>query len=94
MEYYLQVRIKEQTEHGEYNDCLYFPVDKVTDLEKWIIENEKQIKEQATARVNNWKSVVSNPPVYIEPTKVELEKLKAEKIKEADELDKLISQKV
>ena len=94
MELYLQVRIKEQTEHGEYNDCLYFPVDKVTDLEKWITENEKQIKEQATARVNNWKSVVSNPPVYVEPTKEELEKLKAERVKEVDELDKLITAKL
>lgn len=68
----VQVRFKEKTEVGEYNDALYF-----TQAE-YQAKSQIEIDALKQARVNNWVNAVKNPPVFVEPTKTELQAQKAE----------------
>lgn len=54
---FIQVRIKEQTEVGEYNDAIYFTQDEYNSPDiQTIIEQEKQ------RRIQNFVDSVKNPP--------------------------------
>lgn len=66
----VQVRFKEQTEVGEYNDALYFTQAEYQSKAQVEIDALKQ------GRINNWVNAVKNPPVYVEPTKAELQEQK------------------
>ena len=58
-----QVRFRVETEHGQYNDALYY-----TPAEYDLL-TQKDIDDAKQARVDNWIDVVTHPPVYVEPTK-------------------------
>lgn len=66
---FIQVRFKEQTVHGEYNDALYFTIDEYNLLDQSDIDIEKQ------KRIDKWVEVRSNPGILPELTKSELEKV-------------------
>ena len=68
----VQVRFKEQTEVGEYNDALYFTQAEYQAKSQGDIDSMKQV------RVTNWVNLVKNPLAYVEPTKSELQAQKAE----------------
>ena len=81
MLYRIQVRIKVQTDVGEFNDALYFSKEEYEALTQSEIEIMKQ------ARVDAWVNSVKNPPVYIEPT---LEELKNLRIQYNEEVDRVM----
>ena len=66
----VQVRFKEQTEVGEYNDALYF-----TQTE-YQAKSQVEIDALKQARVSSWVNVVKNPPIPVEPTKAQLQEQK------------------
>ena len=68
----VQVRFKEQTEVGEYNDALYFTQAEYQAKSQGDIDAMKQV------RVTNLVNLVKNPLAYVEPTKSELQAQKAE----------------
>ena len=70
----IQVRFKEKTEHGEFNDALYYTESEYASVTQKDIDKEKK------KRVDAWVDIVKNPPPYIEPTDEEL-------IKMADDLE-------
>jgi len=83
---FVQVRFKNKTEAGiEFNDALYFPIEKWEEIKKEDIEI---LKEE---RFNNWKQAVENPPVPVEPTK---EQLEAEKLQIEEYITNLEAKKV
>ena len=65
---FIQVRIKEETTEGQFNDSLYFTPSQFSVLS----EADLQIRKQE--RVNNWVNLVkaSKNVIPIEPTKEEL----------------------
>ena len=65
-EIFIQVRFKEQTEVGEFNDCLYF-----SEVEYPAI-SQKFIDQEVASRVANWVDSIKNPPPSPQPTKAEL----------------------
>lgn len=83
----IQIRIKEKTEVGEFNDAIYYTAT------EWSQVKEKDIETEKQRRINNWINAVKNPPEYIEPTKEELEKYKAELEAQEQELDSKIAEK-
>jgi len=68
----IQIRFKEKTEVGEFNDALYFDLSTYGNMTQADVDALKQ------ARVTNWVNSVKNPPAYVEPTKTELLGQKAE----------------
>ena len=68
----IQIRFKEQTEVGEYNDALYFDLPTYENMIQADVDVLKQ------ARVTNWVNSAKNAPAPIEPTKAELQAQKAE----------------
>ncbi len=66
---FIQVRFKEQTEAGEYNDALYF-----TQAE-YATKTANDISALKTTRVNNFVTAVKNPPILPPPTVDELNKV-------------------
>ena len=83
----IQVRFKEQTDYGSYNDALYFTLDEYKDIKQADIDLLKQ------QRVDNWVNMVSNPPAYIEPTLDELKSMRADLQEQIDSLDSQIGAK-
>jgi hypothetical protein len=83
----VQVRFKVQTEQGEYNDALYYPLDVYQSMDKKVIEDEK------AQRVSNWVQSIKNPPVQDEPTKQQLEESKAMLVEQISQLDTQIASK-
>ena len=69
---FVQVRFKEQTEIGEFNDALYFSQVEYDSKTQDEINNLKQ------ARVDNWVNSIKNAPPSVEPTNAQLEAEKAE----------------
>ena len=67
---YIQVRIKQDTEVGQFNDSLYYTP------EQWFNATTSEIDAKKQERVDNWVNIVKNPPIYVPPTKVELNELK------------------
>ena len=65
--YYIQVRIKKQTEVGEFNDAIYFTQSEYDAL------SQPEIEAMKTARKDAWVDRVKNPPVYVEPSKEALQ---------------------
>lgn len=61
----IQIRFKEQTEYGEYNDCLYF-----TEKE-YAEKTEQELDFLMNERVNNWIKIITEKPVLTEETKTE-----------------------
>ncbi len=74
----VQVRFKEETSYGEYNDVLYFTQSEYSTVKQEDIDTLKQ------KRVDNWIYSKEHPPIYIEPT---LEILKAYKAELNDQLN-------
>ena len=58
----IQVRFKEQTEVGQYNDALYYTQAEYAAVKQKDIDAEKQ------RRITNWIDRVKNAPLPIEPT--------------------------
>ena len=65
---FVQVRIREETSEGQFNDSLYFTLAQFSALS----DANLQVKKQE--RVNNWVNLVkeSKTAIPIEPTKEEL----------------------
>lgn len=64
---FIQVRFRENTKHGEYNDCLYFTQAEYASKTQVGIDALKQ------ERVNNYVSRIDNAPAPVPPTKAELQ---------------------
>lgn len=73
----VQVRIKQDTPYGEFNDALYYPLADYSHIKGDQIQAERQ------QRIDNWISAMQNPPEVKEPTKEDLQL-------QADELQKQI----
>ena len=85
----IQVRFKEKTEHGEFNDALYYTESEYASVTQKDIDKEKK------KRVDAWVDIVKNPPPYIEPTDEELIKMVMDLEKEKnDYLDKVKDRKL
>lgn len=76
----IQLRFKEDTVVGEYNDALYFTQEEFATTTKGDIEAMKQV------RIDKWVNAVQNPPTPVEPTKEELEELEAQLLKQLEEV--------
>jgi hypothetical protein len=77
----IQVKIKEDTPEGQYNDSLYYTA------EQWASKTPADIEADKKARVDKWLSIVRNPAPALEPTKEELQAQADELKKQADELN-------
>jgi hypothetical protein len=51
----IQVKIKEETPEGEYNDSLYYTLD------EWATKTPADIEADKKARVDKWLDTVRNP---------------------------------
>lgn len=78
---FIQIRFKEKTSHGEYNDALYFTQEEYASIDKATIDAMKQ------QRVNNWIYALEHPPEYVTPTKEILEQMIAEKQQELQQIE-------
>jgi len=67
-EKFIQIRFKEQTVVGEFNDCLYFTEEEFAKLK------QADIDTLATTRVNNWVTLVQSTPEPVEQTAEEIQK--------------------
>ena len=83
----IQVKIRENTPQGQYNDSLYYGLEEFANAKIEDIEQAKQ------TRVNNWIYIVTHPATEIQPTKAELEEQKSELQKQLDELQRQIDAK-
>lgn len=72
----------------EYNGTVNY-----TEAE-YAVKTDKDLADKKQAIVDAWLKEVKNPPPYIEPTREELEKLKAEKQEEVDRLQTQIDAKI
>lgn len=61
----IQIRIKEQTPYGEFNDSLYYTP------EQYKIISQEELKKAAQARVATWISAVENPPSILPDVVIE-----------------------
>lgn len=66
---FVQVRIKENTVYGPFNDALYF-----TEAQ-YATVTEKELADLKQARVDAWLDMIENPPPEIPPTKKQLEEV-------------------
>lgn len=80
-EVFVQLRFKEQTEVGEYNDAIYFSE------VAWANRDQAAIDAEKAQRVANFVEAVKNPPPPVEPTKEELEFQKVELEKQIEEIN-------
>ena len=71
-EVFIQVKFKEHTEVGEYNDAIYFTED------EYAVVDQKSIDQIKKKRVDNFVDSIKNPPPVEEPTKEELQKIMEE----------------
>jgi GTPase Era involved in 16S rRNA processing len=62
----IQVKIKEETPEGQYNDSLYYTLD------QWASKTPADIEADKKARVDKWLETIKNPAPAAEPTKEEL----------------------
>lgn len=83
----IQVRFRVETSHGQYNDALYFTQAEYASTSKAIIDSMKQ------ERVDNWIYILENPPLYVEPTKEELQSVEADLRAQLDEVQAKILEK-
>ena len=81
------IKFKVQTDHGEYNDCLWYTESEYLALKQGDIETEKQ------KRVDNWIQIVTNPLAYVEPTKEEPEEQKADLLEDLSAIQTQIDTK-
>ena len=51
----VQVKIKEETPEGQYNDSLYYTAD------EWSTISKDEVKKDIQARVDKWLDTVRNP---------------------------------
>jgi len=84
---FIQVRFKDKTSHGEYNDALYFTQEEHAKTEQKEIDKLKQ------ERVDNWVYLLEHPTPYVEPTEEELTKYKEELQRQIDEVTAQIEAK-
>lgn len=61
----IAIRFKEQTEYGEYNDVLYYPIAEYSRLSREAIDEEK------SRRVRRWVELAKNPPPIVPPSRGE-----------------------
>jgi hypothetical protein len=54
---YIQVRIKEKTSEGEFNDSLYYTP------EEWQKTTAEDVKKAAQKRADNWVTLIKGAPV-------------------------------
>ena len=64
---FIQIRFKEKTQFGEFNDSIYYTEEAYKGVK------QKDIDDEIARRVDNWLTVRQTPPVPIEVTKEELE---------------------
>lgn len=86
-EVFVQLRFKEQTEVGEYNDALYFSEDAWAERDQGAIDDEKK------NRVNSFVDAVKNPPPPHDPTLDELLLTKDDLQKQLVEVELKIAEK-
>lgn len=86
---FIQIRIKEQTEIGEFNDSLYYTQEEFNNLSEMELQNAIKI------RVDKWVAFVKEQPkiIPVEPTKEELEVRKLELEMELNEIISKIATK-
>jgi len=53
---YVQVRIKEQTSQGEFNDSLYYTT------EEWANITQENVQRAAQQRVDSWVNLIKGAP--------------------------------
>lgn len=76
-EVFIQVRIKEQTEVGEYNTCLYIIPQPGAVIDDVISSNEKEIDAEARKRIDDHVFSIKNAPEVV-LTKEQLQTYKEE----------------
>lgn len=77
---FIQVRFREETPHGQYNDALYFTPEEYDKVEQETIDILKQ------ERIDNWIYAVTHPAPYVEPTLEELKFMEVELTMQLDEI--------
>lgn len=82
----IQVKIKEDTPEGQYNDSLYYT------LEQWATKTPADIEADKKKRVDNWLNIVRHPAPVVTPTKAELQAQADELKRQLDELNAQIGQ--
>ena len=80
----IQVKIKEETSEGQYNDSIYYT------LEQWATKTPDDIEADKKERVDNWLNIVRNPAPTIQPTKEELEAQANELKRQLEQINILI----
>lgn len=82
---FVQVKIKEQTELGEFSDALYFTLAEFNNL------TEVDLQEAIKVRVNKWVTFVKKQKNII-PIKPTMEELEAKKLKLEIELNQIMTE--
>ena len=82
----IQVKIKEETPEGQYNDSIYYT------LEQWATKTPADIEADKKERVDNWLNIVRNSAPAIQPTKEELEAQANELKRQLDQINVLIEE--
>jgi len=85
-EKYIQIRIKEDTKHGQFRDALYFTEEEYDKL------SEQDLQAKIDERVNNWVAIMDKPYVPYVPTEEELLLVKEEKLRELQEVEKKLAE--
>jgi hypothetical protein len=78
---FVQVRIKESTKYGQFNDALYYTYDEFRSM------SEEKLAMDKKSRVDNWVNIMDHPAPYVEPSK---EELLAQQEQQTKQLDGLI----
>ena len=68
----VQVKIKEQTEYGEYSDAIYFTPS------EWEKTTKEDVNTETQRRIDNRREAILSAPVPQPPTEEELIKLREE----------------
>ena len=71
----------------EYNSVISYPY---TD---YPTVTQKEIDDEKTVRMDKWIYEIKHPAPYTPPTKAELEKMRDDKLQEAEELQRQIDEK-
>ena len=87
MEKYIQIRIRENTEVGQFSDALYFTEDEFNNLDP------KDLELMVQERVNNWITAINTPSIPIEVTKEQLQEQAIELQRQLEDIQWKISEK-
>ncbi len=84
---FIQLRIKENTEFGEFNDAIYFTEEEYNNVKPETLD------AMVKTRVDNWVNIIKNPPPPVEPTIDELISVKQQLQMQQNEIESKIAEK-